>query len=464
MEDIKQRVRLCGRCIRRKTAPTKAAELVNITSSAPMELVCIDFLSLEKSKGGHENILVITDHFSRYAQAIPIRNQKATTTAKVLFENFFLHYGFPAVLHSDKGANFEWKVIRKLCEIASVKKSRTTPYHPMGNGMVERYNKTLLNMLGTLSDNKKSDWKSHVSTMTHAYNAAEHESTGYAPFYLMFGRHPRLAIDAFLGLTNEPSAPRRHQDYSDQLQHRLEYAYNIASEEARKAAKKHKKYYDKKVRHVQLIPGDRVLIRKVGLKGKQKLADIWDREPYIVKRQPVPDIPVYEVQLENSRKKSKLLHRNMLLPFNGLPVPRELRPAKPPRKKIVVVTDDSYQPDDSSSSTELSDEIETPVQRKERPQRRNQKQKQKKHSSETADDLTDTVPAYVTPQRNSRQEDSDSKISSSDSSTYSTSSHRETVRRGARQRQPPLWMRTDQWQLQHQPYTILVDPSWIVNL
>ena len=117
-EDIKKRVNLCERCVRRKTAPTKATELINITSTAPMELVCIDFLSLEKSKGDQENILVITDHFSRYAQAIPTRNQKATTTTKVLYENFFLHYGFPAVLHSDKGANFESKVIRKLCEIA----------------------------------------------------------------------------------------------------------------------------------------------------------------------------------------------------------------------------------------------------------------------------------------------------------------------------------------------------------
>ena len=83
----------------------------------------------------------------------------------------------------------------KLCEIAGVKKSRTIPYHPMGNGMVEGYNKTLLNMLGTLSDNQKSDWKSGVSTMTHAYNTTEHESTGYAPFYLMFGRHPRLLFN-----------------------------------------------------------------------------------------------------------------------------------------------------------------------------------------------------------------------------------------------------------------------------
>ena len=199
-QDIKNRVQMCGRCIRRKTAPTRATELVSITSTAPMELVCIDFLSLEKSKGGQENILVITDHFSRYAQAIPTRNQKASTTAKVLYENFFLHYGFPAVLHSDKGANFESNVIWKLCEIAGVKKSRTTPYHPVGNGMVERYNETLLNMLGTLPEDQKTDWKSYISTLTHAYNAAEHDSTGYAPFFLMFGRHPRLANDAFLGL------------------------------------------------------------------------------------------------------------------------------------------------------------------------------------------------------------------------------------------------------------------------
>ena len=124
-----QKVQECGRCIRRKILPTRAADMVNIESTSPMEVVCIDYLSLGRSKGGFENILVITDHYTRYAQAIPTRNQTAQTTAKALFENFFVHYGFPARIHSDQGANFESKLIQSLCSLTGMRKTRTTPYH-----------------------------------------------------------------------------------------------------------------------------------------------------------------------------------------------------------------------------------------------------------------------------------------------------------------------------------------------
>ena len=161
---IKERVQACDRCIRRKSNPGKRAELVNIESTAPMEILCLDYLSLERSKGGFENILVITDHFSRYAQAIPTKNQTAKTTARVLFDQFVVHYGFPARIHSDQGQNFVSKLIKELCNIAGTEKSRTTPYHAMGNGQCERFNQTLLKMLGTLEDYQKSDWKAHVRT------------------------------------------------------------------------------------------------------------------------------------------------------------------------------------------------------------------------------------------------------------------------------------------------------------
>ena len=92
--DVEKKVKMCERCIKGITFPKTSMELVNIVSSEPMELVCIGFLSLERSKGGFENILVITDHFTRYAQAFPTRNQLAKTIARILFDNFIVHYGF----------------------------------------------------------------------------------------------------------------------------------------------------------------------------------------------------------------------------------------------------------------------------------------------------------------------------------------------------------------------------------
>ena len=322
--DVQNKVRYCIQCIRRKTFPSPSAELVNIQSTQPMELVCIDFLSLERSKGGYENILVITDHFTRYAQAFPTRNQLATTTAKVLFENFVVHYGFPARIHSDQGRNFESSVIKELCKLAGVDKSRTTPYHPMGNGMVERFNQTLLNMLGTLEEHQKSDWKSYVAPLVHSYNATRHDSTGFSPFFLMFGRHPRLAVDAYLGLTSEEPSISDREHYATKLKKRLQFAYKTASKESEKSAARHKNHYDSKVRESTLDVGDRVLIRNVGLKGKNKLADKWAKDPFIVVDQPDRNIPVFKVRKESGNSQEKTLHRNMLLPFSSIPSSSEI--------------------------------------------------------------------------------------------------------------------------------------------
>ena len=157
-DSVREYVKKCLSCIKRKSHLPERAPLINVKTTQPLELLCIDFLSLELCKGGIENILVITDHFTRYVHAMLTKNQAAKTTALVLYD-FFLQYGFPRKLHSDQGRNFESSVIKELRSLFGVQKCRTTLYHPMGNGTCERFNNTLLDMSGTLEDKQKENWK-----------------------------------------------------------------------------------------------------------------------------------------------------------------------------------------------------------------------------------------------------------------------------------------------------------------
>uniref|UniRef100_A0A3Q1EWG8 Gypsy retrotransposon integrase-like protein 1 n=1 Tax=Acanthochromis polyacanthus TaxID=80966 RepID=A0A3Q1EWG8_9TELE len=228
--DVQTKVRTCERCIKRKALPEKAAPLVNIRTTHPLELVCIDFLTLEPDRSNTKDILVITDHFTKYAVAIPTPNQKARTVAKCLWENFFLHYGIPQKLHSDQGTDFESRTIKELCALTGIHKIRTTPYHPRGNP-VERFNRTLLDMLGTLPEHEKSNWKDFVKPLVHAYNCTRNDTTGFTPYELMFGRQPRLPVDLAFGLpVCKPS--QNHSDYVQKLRSHLEKSYQLASENA----------------------------------------------------------------------------------------------------------------------------------------------------------------------------------------------------------------------------------------
>ena len=159
------------RCLRRKAPHLPEKNFpCHLTRSQPM-LVCTDYLGFEESKGRYDNILVITDHFAKYVQAIPTRNQTAKTTANVLFENVFVHYGFPQRIHSDQGRNVEGNLIRELCQLGGIHKSRTTLYHPMGNGLTERFNRTLLTMLRTKSNqsNQTLFGNRHTCTVIYIY-------------------------------------------------------------------------------------------------------------------------------------------------------------------------------------------------------------------------------------------------------------------------------------------------------
>lgn len=161
-QDVEQYINNCGQCATYKTPCKKSAPLHEIVSNGPLDLVCIDFLSMEPDSNEISNVLVVTDHFTRYAQAFPSKNQTALTVAKILVDKYFVHYGLPARIHSDQGQDFESKLIKELLSLSGIRKSRTTPYHPQGDPQPERFNSTLLSMLGTLGQEKRWQWSQHV--------------------------------------------------------------------------------------------------------------------------------------------------------------------------------------------------------------------------------------------------------------------------------------------------------------
>ena len=152
--DVQKWCNTCAVCAMRKTpVPRPKAKLCNISVGSPMELVAMDILGpLPETAAGNSYILVVGDYFTKWMEAYPIPNQEATTIASKLVNEFICRFSVPRQLHSDQGAQFESKVITEICKLLHIDKTRTTPYHPQSDGLIERFNRILIQMLATCAD------------------------------------------------------------------------------------------------------------------------------------------------------------------------------------------------------------------------------------------------------------------------------------------------------------------------
>ena len=204
----------------------------------------------------------------------------------------------------------------------------------MGNAQCERFNQTLLAMLRSMSENKKIRWKDHVNKMTFAYNCTHHDSTGFSPFELLFGRKPRLPIDIIFG-NSKVTTGKGYPEYLKQWKNAMTDAYRIAAEKAGQCAAHDRKEYSRKARSSELKPGDRVLVKNVVERGgPRKLRSFWEEKIYIVLNRKDPNSAVYEVGPENQDGRTRVLHRNLLMPCPFLPyAERQKATGKRPNKK-----------------------------------------------------------------------------------------------------------------------------------
>ena len=131
--------------------------------------------------------MVVTGYFTRRAEVYAIPDQEATTVAKKLMDEFFFCFSFPEQLHMDHECNFESVVIAEVCRLLGIAKTRTMPYHPQSDGLVEGLNRTLLSMLATAVLERPFNWEDHSCHLCMAYNSSIQVTTQYTSFYLIFG-------------------------------------------------------------------------------------------------------------------------------------------------------------------------------------------------------------------------------------------------------------------------------------
>lgn len=228
--EVKHYVETCESCARsKKPRWTDTGKMEATVVGKPWQRVSADFLGpVEKTERGNRYLLVFTDYFTRWVVAVPTADCTAETVAKEFVERIVLNFGAPEEFLSDNGPAFASEVVDRVCAMAGTKKLFTTAYRPQANGLVERWNGTIVQSLRACMDEDLKTWDEKVIFVTFAYNTAVNAATKMTPFELVQGRMARLPIDVVLG--TRPSEARSTSEYANELLIRMQEGFRAARE------------------------------------------------------------------------------------------------------------------------------------------------------------------------------------------------------------------------------------------
>ncbi|XP_069995401.1 uncharacterized protein [Penaeus vannamei] len=253
-QEISRLVRSCDICQktsdrgRVKPAPLKPMPLI----SEPFERVAVDIVGPihPRASDGCKYILTLVDFSTRWPEAVPLRNIDAVTVAEAMVE-IFCRIGIPRQVLSDRGTQFTSAMMEEVLRLLSIKGLKTTPYHPMCNGLCERFNGTLKKMLKRMAAEQPKEWPRYLAPLLFAYREVPQSSLKFSPFELVYGRTVRGPLQILRELWDDSGVDievKTTYTYVIDLANRLQSTCDLAKQELLKAQETQKAYYDRKAK------------------------------------------------------------------------------------------------------------------------------------------------------------------------------------------------------------------------
>ena len=318
-EEMKLYCRTCDDCLRCKPRNKKGRQpMDSFQVGEPLQRMGVDIAGpFHESARGNKYIMVVMDYFTKWAELIAIPDHTAETCAKALVLRVFAKLGVPCSLHSDQGRDFMSTLFQETCRLFQIERTRTTPWRPQSNGMVERLNRTVAQMLRQYVDYDQTDWDLWLPLVGMAYNGSVHSSKKYSPFFLMYGRKMRMPLELVLPTPEQDIGPKDNEDSIDhfvrRLQESLQHVHKLVRVNLGRATELQRRQYNKRSWVRPFYPGQGVWLlnprRKVG--RTPKLDSPFEPGAYTVVR--VIGNVICEIQ-KNPRSKPKIVHCDKLEP------------------------------------------------------------------------------------------------------------------------------------------------------
>ena len=310
--DVETHIHSCLKCLQTVGPPTRQRQVLkSFPSGYPWQRIAIDFYGpLPRSEQGERFVLVIMDYFSKWVECFPTINMEAETVARVLIKEVFSRYGIPLEIHSDQGRSFENEVMRQLCDVLGILKTRTTPYRPQSDGMVERFMRTLKEYMTKLLVGSQANWVETLPWILLALRATKQTVTGFSPALVFLGREIRIPVDLILGQPESKIVPIN--GYLQATKECLERVYNLIRHRISKSQETFR-YEGRAPKIKELRVGEKVLVFDPSRrKGRSpKLCGKWKGPGEVLNK--ISDW-VYRVRL---RGKVIVRHRNHLASLEG---------------------------------------------------------------------------------------------------------------------------------------------------